>query len=103
MCIINAFKLWSIGQHRPKQLDFREQLMHQLLEQYSGDRRAVQARAPPHAEEALAKDHYPEHVDEKRDCVICSHEPEHRVQSRIICHACKAHLCLGQCFARHHT
>lgn len=103
ICIINAFKLWSIGQHHPKQLDFREQLMHQLLEQHSAERRAVQAGAPPCDGYALAKDHYPEHVNEKRDCIICSHEPEHRVQSRIICHACKVHLCLGQCFASHHT
>jgi len=103
MCIINAFKLWSIGQKHPKQLDFREQLMHQLLEQHSAERRAVRAGSPPPAGHALVKDHYPEHVDEKRDCVICSHEPEHRVQSRVICHACKVHLCLGQCFASHHT
>jgi hypothetical protein len=103
MCIVNAFKLWSIGQARPSQLGFRIQLMHQLLEQQPDKRRAVQARAHPHAEDALAKDHYPEHADEKRDCVVCSHEPEHRVQSRIICHACKVHLCVGPCFAHHHT
>ena len=104
MCIINAFKLWSIGrEHRQSARISAMQLMHQLLEQLPAGRRAVQARAHPRAEDALAKDHYPECVNEKRDCAVCSHRPENRVQSRLICHACRVHLCAGPCFSHHHA
>ena len=87
---------------RPSQLDFREQLMHELLEQHSAERRAVPAGVPPPAGRALVKDHYPEHVDEKRDCVVCSRRPDNRVQSRLVCHTCRVHLCAGPCFAQYH-
>src|SRR4051812_23423743 len=52
MCIVNAFKLWSIGKNRPSQLDFREQLMHELLKQLPPEqqpRRHGGHPAPPHA------------------------------------------------------
>ena len=103
MCILNAFKLWSIGQDHPSQLRFREELMHQLLEQQPDQRRPVQARAHPRAEDALVKDHYLEHADERRDCVVCSHQPKNRAQTRTICHACQVHLCMGECFANYHA
>jgi hypothetical protein len=103
MCIVNAFKLWSIGQHHPSQLDFRIQLMHQLMEQYPTGRRAAPPREALPATGALAKDHYLEHVDERRDCVICSHRPENRAQTRFVCHTCKVHLCAGLCFSQHHA
>ena len=44
MCIINAFKLWSVGQHQVSQLRFREELMHELMAQMPFDRRAAQAK-----------------------------------------------------------
>jgi len=103
MCIINAFKLWSIGQDHPSQLRFREELMHQLLEQQPDQRRPVQARAHPRAEDALVKDHYLEHADERRDCVVCSHRPEIRKRTQLVCHSCQVHLCLGECFVRYHA
>ena len=103
VCILNAFQLWSMGMRRPDHLDFRIRLMYELMEMHEAEQRAGQVQPQPHAAHALVKDHFPEHVAEKRDCVVCSHEPEHRVQSRIICHACQVHLCLGPCFARYHT
>jgi hypothetical protein len=99
MCIVNAFTLWSMGQVRASQLDFREQLMYELLAQMP----QRDARAPLNPATALAKDHFPAHSDLKRDCVVCSHEPDRRVQSRVVCHACNVHLCIGDCFARHHS
>lgn len=99
MCVVNAFKLWSIGQRRPSQLDFREQLMYELLAQISS--RA--AAAPLNPTTALAKDHYSEHTAEQRDCVVCSHESPHRVRPAYICHACNVHLCVGKCFAVYHS
>ena len=102
MCVVNAFKLWSKGQQHLGQLRFREELMHELLQQYTSQRRAAPPRAASPPVNALAKDHFLEHVDERRDCVVCSHQPADRVRTQLICHACKVHLCLGQCFAEYH-
>ena len=102
MCIINAFKLWSMGQPHPSQLDFREQLMHQLVKQLPTEqhpRQHVAAHPPPHA---LACDHYPERSQTERDCVVCSQQPLHRQESSFICHSCKIHLCIGECFSVYH-
>src|SRR5680860_782560 len=60
-CILNAFQLWSIGQHRPSQLLFREKLMHELLRQLSQEQRPRREGKRPRAADSLAKDHYPEH------------------------------------------
>lgn len=103
MCVVNAFKLWSIGQQRPSQLDFRQQLMHELMKQLPAEDAPRERGAGRHPTHALASEHYLERSDERRDCVECSHQPEHRVQTRTVCHACKAHLCMGHCFAHHHS
>ncbi len=103
MCIINAFKLWSSAAVHPGQLRFREELMHDLLQRLppaQAPRKRGASLRPAHA---LASEHFPEHVGEKRDCVVCSHRPENRVQSRIVCHACQVHLCTGSCFSTYHA
>ena len=102
MCIINAFKLWSVAESHPGQLRFREELMHELLGQLPPEHLPRKRGAGRHPAHALASEHYPERVSEKRDCVVCSHQPERRVQSRITCNACQVHLCVGQCWARFH-
>jgi hypothetical protein len=103
MCVINAFKLWSKGQQHPGQLHFREELMHELLKQLPAEQLPRKRGAGRHPAHALASDHFPERVSEKRDCVVCSHQPDRRVESRIVCNACQVHLCVGQCFARYHA
>jgi hypothetical protein len=103
MCILNAFKLWSLGQQHPSQLDFREQLMHQLVEQLPANQQPRKHGAGLHLTQALASEHYLEQVDERRDCVMCSHQPENRMRTQLICHSCKVHLCVGLCFARYHA
>ncbi len=103
MCVINAFKLWSIGQHRPSQLDFREQLMHELMKQLPAEDAPRKRGAGLHPAHALAREHFPERADDERDCVVCSHRPATRTQSRLICHACQVHLCAGQCFSSYHA
>jgi hypothetical protein len=103
MCVINAFKLWSRAEEHPDQLAFREGLMHELMQQHSGQRRAAPPRAVSPRANALAKDHYLEHVEERRDCIVCSQRPERRVQTRFVCHACTVHLCAGVCFAHYHA
>lgn len=103
ICIINAFKLWSIGQHHPKQLDFREQLMHQLLKQLPPDQLPRKHGGHSSASGALAIEHYAEAAGEQGDCVQCSHQSDHRVRSSYVCHTCRAHLCMGECFALYHS
>jgi len=103
MCIINAFQLWSKGQQHPGQLRFREELTHQLLEQFPLDQRPQRVSVRPNPARAVAKDHYPQHTTQERDCVVCSSRLEKRVRSRIICAGCGVHLCIGECFSLYHA
>jgi hypothetical protein len=103
MCVVNAFKLWSIGQDRPSQLDFREQLMHELVAQLPADQRPQRASKRPNPADSLAKDHYPEHTGARGDCLVCSDRSKTRATSRIICAKCGVHLCIGKCFACYHA
>lgn len=103
MCILNAFKLWSMPRDKPSQLQFRELLMRELMQQLPSEQKPRAHGAALKPAHALASEHFPEHASEKRDCVVCSHEPEHRVQTRIICEACQVHLCIGACFSRYHS
>jgi hypothetical protein len=102
MCIVNAFKLWSIGQDRPSQLDFRIQLMHQLMEQLPSDQlpRKHGGAHPPAG--SLPKSHYSLHSSEEGHCKVCNDRPANRKQTRFICAACSVHLCVGDCFATYH-
>ena len=103
MCIINAFKLWSIGQRCPKQLNFREQLMRELLTQLPENQMPRKEGAQHPSANALAKDHYSILSSEERDCKQCSHRPEQRQRTNYVCNACAVHLCLGLCFREYHT
>jgi hypothetical protein len=103
MCIVNAFKLWSIGQEHPSQLDFRIQLMHQLLEQLpaaSQPRKHGGRLPPPNAPAAV---HSSELSVEEKDCKQCSHQPDNRKSTNFVCIACQVHLCLGDCFRAYHA
>ena len=103
MCVINAFQLWSNGRERASQLEFRVQLMHELIQQLSQEQRPQRASKRPRAADSLAKDHYAKHAPAIGDCVVCSHQPDLRVRSHIICAACRVHLCIGDCFANYHA
>lgn len=103
MCIINAFKLWSRGQQQPRQLDFREELMRELLKELPLEQKPQRASRRPHAADSLAKDHFPELMSKDRDCVVCSQQPEKRARSSYVCHTCQVHLCCGSCFSLYHS
>jgi len=90
------------GKDAPRQLDFREQLMHALVNLFGANRRAVQASRGANASVALAHQHYTERSDTKGDCAMCSHRPGHRVQTHSICARCHVHLCAGACFKQYH-
>jgi hypothetical protein len=103
MCIINAFKLWSIGQEKVSQLDFREQLMLELLQQLPPEQKPRRANRLPNPADSLARDHFSVRSDVERQCTVCSHKPILRVETRFICAACQVHLCIGDCFAQYHS
>jgi len=103
MCVINAFQLWSKGQQHPGQLRFREELMHQLLQQLPPEQKPQRVALHPNPATALAKDHYPVLVRQDRDCAQCSRQHQQRVRSSYVCHACQVHLCCGPCFSLYHA
>src|ERR1700730_16889744 len=94
MCILNAYSLYNQQQQvKIRQLEFRQHLMQQLVEQYGQERRR-RGRPPSTPHQQQQQEHWPQHSDEKRDCVFCSHEPESRRQSRVQCKLCYVHLCV---------
>jgi hypothetical protein len=103
ICIVNAFQLWSIGKDAPRQLDFREELMHSLVKLFGSDGKALQTSRGANASVTMVKDHYTEQTEEERDCVVCSQRPAHRVRTRSVCAKCRAHLCSGKCFKHYHA
>jgi len=102
MCIVNAFQLWAIGKDAPRQLDFREQLMHSLVKLFGSNWEAVQASRGANAAVTLAHEHFSDLSQEERDCKQCSVRSQRRTQTRYICAKCKEHLCIGRCFAQFH-
>ena len=104
VCILNAFHLWSIDQPPVRHLDFREQLMHELVAQLPADQRPQRTSKRPNPTDSLAKDHYLQHSDAERECAMCSHRRAgQRTETRFICQACGVHLCIGQCFSSYHA
>jgi hypothetical protein len=103
MCILNAYSLYNQQQQvKIRQLQFREQLMQQLVERYRQER-SSRGRPPSTPYQQQQQGHWPQHTDEKRDCVFCSHEPEIRRQSRFQCKLCCVHLCVDPCFELYHS
>jgi len=99
----STFQLWAIGKDAPRQLNFREQLMHSLVKLFGNDRHAMQASRGANASIALVKNHYLVAAEEKRDCVICSDRAVKRKASSYICARCGVHLCIGHCFVKYHS
>jgi hypothetical protein len=102
MCIVNAFKLWSMSGGRRCQLQFRQELMRQLMEMLPVEEKPDRDAARPHPAGALAQDHYLEHAALRGDCVVCSSTSPQRVRPQFVCAKCQVHLCVGPCFASYH-
>jgi hypothetical protein len=77
--------------------------MHELLAQVPPEDKPHRASRRPKAADSLAKDHYPEHTEQRGDCCVCSRQPDARTRSRIICAECGVHLCIGACFSAYHS
>jgi hypothetical protein len=102
MCIINAFSLYNQQQQvKISQLEFRQQLMQQLVEVY-GQQRTPLGRPPAEHGIALAKDHYPIKVSEARRCKQCSIGTGIRKETMYLCNKCQVHLCIDACFGAYH-
>jgi hypothetical protein len=103
LCIINAFILYKVKHPDVSQLAFREQLMHELVDMFHSNRNALQVSRGANVSVALAKDHYSEHSDVEKECVVCSSNASMRKRTRYICHGCNVHVCMGNCFVLHHS
>jgi hypothetical protein len=102
MCIINAYSLYQQTQQvQTSQLEFRQQLMQQLAEQYASEQSCASSDSSTSSHHQT-RQHWPHHTNKKRDCVFCSHEPESRQQSRVQCKQCRVHLCVDPCFELYH-
>jgi hypothetical protein len=103
MCILNTFKLWSMPRDKPSQLQFRELLMRELMQQLPAEQKPREHGAALKPAHALASEHFSVHADAERDCKVCSHRPDNRKLTRFVCAACGVHLCIGNCFSQYHS
>jgi hypothetical protein len=103
MCIINAYSLYQhIQQVQTSQLEFRQQLMQQLVERYKQEGSSISSRLSSKASKQNVE-HYPGFSDVERDCVYCSHRPENRKQTHFRCDICEVYICAYPCFELYHT
>jgi hypothetical protein len=103
MCIINAFILFRLTHAKVPHLQFRQQLMHELMNLFAANRNAVQLSRGANVSVALARDHYSDIATIERECVVCSGHAENRKRTTYICHGCNVHVCIGRCFALYHS
>ena len=102
ICILNAFRLWQTQHPDETHLAFRMQLARELMDCLPADRRPLHGAHGPPGADTLAKDHYSVLTQTRGDCKHCSHQPDRRVTTFYICAKCRAHLCVGACFAAYH-
>jgi hypothetical protein len=102
MCIVNAYRLFSLQTHTTvSQLEFRIALMQQLARAYP-PHRAPRGRARPVRRGRSPQGHYPKRTDQQRDCAYCSQGRLHRARSYYKCDHCERHLCIDPCFRQYH-
>jgi hypothetical protein len=102
MCILNAYSLYNQQQPVPiSQLQFRECLMQELVEQYPQQRARI-GRASSSPSNVVQVLHYPSLSNVERDCCYCSHRPDHRKETQYRCDLCDVYVCAAPCFALFH-
>ena len=100
VAILNTFKLWSLRDDKINQLDFRIQLMNELMERGALVQSTVSSSSTTPTDSCSV--HYIVKTQEERDCNQCSHRPENRVRTTFMCAHCHVHLCIGECFRKYH-
>ena len=102
MCIINAYSLYQQKQQvQITQLEFRQQLMKQLVEQYPQERSRT-GRPPSTPPTVIQVSHYPSLSSVEHDCCYCSHRPEQRRRTQYRCDLCDVYVCAAPCFGLFH-
>jgi hypothetical protein len=92
-----------IGREKEKQLDFRIQLMDELIKNHLSEHTPAQATRAAEDEIPLASEHYPVITRAYGDCTYCSDRSQQRKRSKYICAKCGKHLCVHECFAAYHN
>jgi hypothetical protein len=103
MAVVNAYTLHRIGREGVSQLDFRLELMHDLVRDFEVVIGAERESGGARRNVALAKDHYSERSDKQRACKQCYDKHTNRKEVWYVCAACKVHLCVGKCFGWYHA
>jgi hypothetical protein len=102
MCILNAYSLYQQNQQvQISQLQFRERLMQELVEQYPQERCRI-GRPPSTPPIAIQAPHYHSLSSVEHDCCYCSHRPYHRRRTQYRCDLCDVYVCAAPCFGLFH-
>jgi hypothetical protein len=102
MCIINTYSLYQQKQQvQISQLQFREQLMQELVKQYPQERCRI-GRPPRSPPSTIQVPHYPSLSNEVHGCCYCSHRPDNRKRTQYRCDLCDVYVCAAPCFALFH-
>jgi len=103
LCIHNAYILHCMNSINPMtNLQFREHLMHQLLEKY-GQPCRDRGRKRQRSQDSNENQHWPIHVSKKSRCWYCNHKKNIRTDTHIKCKVCDKYLCVDPCFELYHT
>jgi DDE family transposase len=103
MSIINAYSLYhQVQQVKISQLEFRQQLLHQIITQYSQECSSTETPSS-RLHHSQHKQHWPQHTNLEHDCAYCSIPSIQRKRSRTRCEQCHVYLCIDPCFELFHT
>jgi len=101
VAIANAQRLFEIkSSEKISAMDFRTQLMHQLV----GDipsQAATQQHKRPRLQPPPSEAHQLVPSLTLHDCVICSRRPEHRKRTNFQCAPCGVYVCASPCYDIH--
>ena len=102
MCVINAYKLYTL-KHSSKirLLEFREKLMEEL----AGERRQPLHDITNKRRRSICRCkglHVPSKSEHQRDCNWCSDRKSRRKTTVFCCHSCNVYLCMHPCFEQYH-
>jgi hypothetical protein len=102
ICIVNSFTLYKAHHAKITQLQYRQQLMHELVELHCPSTSSSSCSTPNNNALKLASEHYPICANKEGDCQQCSNRRVKRTRSSFLCAACNVHLCVGECFGLYH-
>lgn len=109
MAVLNASILYTkTSGKKLSLLQFRSQVVYQLIETYAGQRSGNVLTSPVSNPLRLTGRHFPNlYIDKtgkksRRKCVVCS-KIKKKKQTYYECKICNVGLCVDQCFEKYHT